>query len=171
MLATIAPQKRNLQPTFLTCKSLCLPYLRQWRQRFSEEIAHSSDAPLKRVVVGRSIARPTPAISVDTNGDFADGKAEVSSSAMYIVRSFGDLTRADSIINCAGARLPMPSNPDEPPHQLRRTPVAVRIGRMQELAKMGYAIICKSCSNSTLNLQFGPLEARFPGIYRSEEEA
>src|SRR5438132_7813108 len=68
----------NLQPTFLTCKSLCLPYLRQWRQRFSEEIAHSSDAPLKRVVVGRSIARPTPAISVDTSGDFADGKAEVA---------------------------------------------------------------------------------------------
>ena len=44
------------------------------------------------------MARPTPAISVDTNGDFADRKAEVSSSAMYIVRSFGDLTRADSII-------------------------------------------------------------------------
>ncbi len=115
--------------------------------------------PLKRVVLGRSMARPTPAISVDTNGDFADRKAEVSSSAMHIVRSFGDLTRADSIINCAGARLPMPSNPDEPPHQLRRTPVAVRIGRMQESAEMGYTIICKSCSNSTLNLQLA-LEAR-----------
>ena len=110
------------------------------------------------------MARPTPAISVDTNGDFADGKAEVSSSAMYIVRSFGDLTRADSIINCAGARLPMPSNPDEPPHQLRRTPVAVRIGRMQELAEMGYAIICKSCSNSTLNLQFGRWKPDFPAF-------
>src|SRR5439155_2049515 len=97
-------------------------------------------------------------------GDFADGKAEVSSSAMYIVRSFGDLTRADSIINCAGARLPMPSNPDEPPHQLRRTPVAVRIGRMQELAEMGYAIICKSCSNSTLNLQFGRWKPDFPAF-------
>ena len=65
--------------------------------------------------LGPSMARPTPAISVDTNGDFADRKAEVSSSAMYIVRSFGDLTRADSIINCAGARLTMPRNPDEPP--------------------------------------------------------
>src|SRR5437660_869059 len=53
----------------------------------------------------------------------------------------------------------MPSNPDEPPHQLRRTRVAVRIGRMQEFAEMGYAIICKSCSNSTLNLQLA-LEAR-----------
>src|SRR5438105_4968669 len=103
------------------------------------------------MVLGPSMARPTPAISVDTNGDFADRKAEVSSSAMHIVRSFGDLTRAGSIINCAGARLPMPSNPDEPPHQLRRTRVAVRIGRMQESAEMGYTIICKSCSNSTLN--------------------
>ena len=111
------------------------------------------------MVLGPSMARPTPAIRVDTNGDFADRKAEVSSSAMHIVRSFGDLTRVDSIINCAGARLPMPSNPDEPPHQLRRTRVAVRSGRMQEFAEMGYAIICKSCSNSTLNLQLA-LEAR-----------
>ena len=117
------------------------------------------------MVLGRSMARPTPAISVDTNGDFADRKAEVNSSAMYIVRSFGDLTRADSIINCAGARLPMPSNPDEPPHQLRRTPVAVRIGRMQEFAEMGYAIICKSCSsNSTLNLQLGVGSQDFPAF-------
>ena len=69
----------------------------------------------EKVVLGRSMARPTPAISVDTNGDFADRKAEVNSSAMYIGRSFGDLTRADSIIYCAGARLLMPSNPDEPP--------------------------------------------------------
>ena len=66
-------------------------------------------------------------------------KVVAGSSAIYIIRSFGDLTRADSIINCAGARLPMPSNPDEPPHQLRRTRVAVRIGRMQELAEMGFA--------------------------------
>ena len=67
------------------------------------------------MVLGPSMARPTTAIRVDTNGDFADRKAEVSSSAMHIVRSFGDLTRVDSIINCAGARLTMPRNPDEPP--------------------------------------------------------
>ena len=97
------------------------------------------------------MARPTPAISVDTNGDFADRKAEVNSSAMYIVRSFGDLTRADSIIKLCRRTPPLPINPDEQPHQLRRTPVAVRIGRMQEFAEMGYAIICKPCSNSTLN--------------------
>ena len=65
------------------------------------------------------------------------------------------LRAANVILPCAD----LEPAPDEVTNNVGCRHSCGRIDRMQEFAEMGYAIICKPCSNSTLNLQLA-LEAR-----------